>query len=84
MRSMIPRSRQISVGRKKPYVYEIHLALRDSKWSIDRRYSDFYALHREVCFHRWRGGRGQGRIGAAFRGSDTFEPRRTLRPRLPA
>eukprot|EP00045_Choanoeca_perplexa_P001624 m.20954 g.20954 ORF g.20954 m.20954 type:complete len:280 (-) comp11075_c0_seq1:39-878(-) len=48
VRSQIPRTRQSSDGRKKPYIYEIQLILESKTWTVELRYSALYALHKEI------------------------------------
>eukprot|EP00911_Craspedida_sp_UC1_P002455 UC1_evm1s1828 len=49
VRAYIPRARQISVGKSRPYVYEIVLAHQGKQWTIERRYSQFHALHKQIA-----------------------------------
>lgn len=48
IRSYIPRTRQISVGKARPIIYEVVLAYQGKQWTIERRYSEFHALHKAI------------------------------------
>ncbi len=48
IKSEIPRTRQMRIGAKTPFVYDLVLTQGQHSWTVVRRYSEFHALHSAV------------------------------------